>query len=149
MVETNRFHGDVWARRLTSVMNLTLETTMNTNLALSVARRALARVLDAPAVQFSAFLLVAVLLAATAVSIESGVVLEQMVPQTMLASGTPERQVQPPATFTGEYADGGPVYRLPPVTVVAERDGAAQANAGSKPAHVREARAKASAKPPV
>src|SRR6516162_867271 len=118
MVETNRFHGDVWARRLTSVMNLTLETTMNTNLALSFTRRAL----DAPAVQFSAFLLVAVLLAATVVSIESGVVLEQLVPQTMLASGTPERQVQPFATFTGEYADGAPVYRLPPVTVIAERD---------------------------
>jgi len=90
-----------------------------------------------------------VLLAATAVSIESGVVLEQLVPQTMLASGTPERQVQPFATFTGEYADGAPVYRLPPVTVIAERDAAPQANAESKPAHVREARAKASAKPPV
>jgi hypothetical protein len=149
MVETNRFHGDVWARTLTSVMNLTLETTMNTNLALSLTRRALARVLDAPAVQFSAFLLVAALLAATAVSIESGFVLERIVAETMLASSPPERQVQPSATFTGEYADGAPVYRLPPVTVVAERDGAAQANAESKPAHVREARAKASAKPPV
>ena len=52
--------------------------------------------------------------------------------------------------FTGEYVDGVPVYRLPALTVIADRDGLqAKTERGETVEHARQVRAKVVPRPPA
>jgi hypothetical protein len=80
----------------------------------------------------------------------------------LLAIGTPamcaEKTVLQPkgpetpnvGTFTGIFANGMPVYQLPPVSVIAHRKvEAAKMEREEREARVKQARAKAAARPPA
>jgi hypothetical protein len=51
--------------------------------------------------------------------------------------------------FTGEFVNGAPVYRLPPIAVVAGRKALAEQALENGIVRARQARAKAAAKPPA
>ncbi|HEY3179776.1 MAG TPA: hypothetical protein VGL25_12935 [Casimicrobiaceae bacterium] len=65
---------------------------------------------------------------------------------------TETRSVQPNnvGVFTGKFADGMPVYQLPPVTVIANRKGElAKIGREEQLARIKQVRAKAAARPPA
>ena len=57
---------------------------------------------------------------------------------------------QPRGIFTGEYVDGVPVYRLPALTVIADRDGLqTKTERDETLERARQVRAKVVARPPA
>ena len=59
-------------------------------------------------------------------------------------------RVQMAGVFTGEYVNGAPVYYLPPVTVVASRNGEPRRREREEPlTRAEQARPKAAARPPA
>ena len=94
----------------------------------------LERALQSIAVSSAALLLTGIVLLTASMSIGSAI--ERNLPNAQSAG-----------RFTGEYANGSPVYRLPPVTVIADRKIAAS-EAEERSAHVEEARAQPARKQP-
>jgi uncharacterized protein YjiS (DUF1127 family) len=65
-------------------------------------------------------------------------------------AGKASATAQVDGVFTGEYVNGAPVYRLPPVLVVARRDvDTARLERGKQLTRAEQARAKAAARPPA
>ncbi len=65
-------------------------------------------------------------------------------------TGKPGAKAQMVGVFTGEYFNGAPVYRLPPVAVVASRkEELAKLEREEQSARARQARAKAATKSPA
>lgn len=107
---------------------------MESKLTSLFAATRLERALQSIAVSSVAFLLTGIVLLAASMSIGSAI--ERNLPNARSAAG-----------FTGEYANGSPVYRLPPVTVIADRK-VAVTEGEERSAHVEEARAQSAGKQP-
>lgn len=87
------------------------------------------------------------LIAAAFLSTATGWAGETQAPQARAKATAPAQRV---GVFTGQSVDGAPVYRLAPLTVVAERnDGLTRMKRQIPVAHARQAPAKLAGRPPA
>jgi hypothetical protein len=74
------------------------------------------------------------------------VAVEKTVPQPKDNASIEAQNV---GVFTGNFANGMPVYRLPPVSVIAHRKVEEAKKREEREARLKQARAKAAARPPA